>query len=64
MNGPDAFPMQYALSRIALVVTRFVCPAVTFPTQDRTMIKPVVATSLASAYIIILGSVLGEDTHL
>ncbi len=48
MNGPAALPTQYALSMIALVVTRFVCPAVTLPNQDSAMTKPDVPTPVHS----------------
>lgn len=34
INGPAEFPIQYAPNIIALVVTRFVCPAVTAESQD------------------------------
>jgi hypothetical protein len=44
MNGPAAFPMQYAQSMIALVVMRFVCPAVTADTHDSDSTNPVVPT--------------------
>lgn len=44
MNGADAFPTQYAISMIAFVVTRFVCPAVTLESHDSDRTKPVVPT--------------------
>lgn len=44
MNGPAEFPIQYADSMIALTVTLFVCPAVTFESQERARTNPVVPT--------------------
>ena len=44
MNAAAAFPMQYAMSMIAFVVTRFVCPAVTLESHERERTNPVVPT--------------------
>ena len=44
MNGAAALPMQYAISIIALTVTRFVCPDVTLDSHESDNTKPVVPT--------------------
>ena len=49
MNGAAAFPTQYAMSIIAFVVTRFVCPAVTLESHERESTKPVVPIPAASS---------------
>lgn len=49
MNGPAAFPTQYAMSMIAFVVTRFVWPAVTFESHESESTKPVMLIPAAQS---------------
>ena len=44
MKGAEALPTQYAMSMMAFVVTRLVCPAVTLESHDSDSTKPVVPT--------------------
>ena len=44
MKGAEALPTQYAMSMMAFVVTRLVCPAVTLESHESDSTKPVVPT--------------------
>ena len=49
MNGAAALPTQYAMSMIAFVVMRFVCPAVTLESHESESTNPVVPTPAVRA---------------
>ena len=61
IKGPAAFPIQLADRKMAFVVIFFVCPAVTFDTQDKERTKPVMPTP--TEVIVSTKQAAGQKVH-